>query len=582
MSLVIARSAASKRGLSVLSSTTIISDVEKKATISVNEKPVASGLGDESLGDASEPRRFWFQRSKNYNPNAIATQPSVFDDPDLAEEYKPRPDWENIHRFDPAARWTRGEEDSVLKKLDIRIMLWSCVMITALELDRSNIQQANADDFLTDLHLSRDDYNLGNTIYRLCYMFSEIPAQIIGKKIGADRWIPIQMISWSIVASCQFWLSGRTSFLITRALIGVLSGGFTPTMILYLSYFYKHHELSIRLGFWYAASSLADILAAIFAYGILHLGGRGGQAGWRWLFLIDGLLTLALGLLSFVFLPPGPTQTANWARGKKGWFTEREEVIMVNRIVREDPSKGSMHNRQPLTAKLVWLSFSDFDLWPLYIVGIMFLTPWTTVSQYFTLQMKDFGFDTFNSILLSIPYCVFGIVTRIILTYSGEYFESLSWMGVIAQVWSLPMMIYMNTVDLSQTNKWVVWTVLTLFLSLPSAHALQAGWISRNSNSVRTRAIAAAIYNMSVQLSAIIASNIYQDGDAPRYVIGNRVLLILVGVNIVLYFATKGYYMLRNHQRNRRWNGMTEEQKVEYVATTKDDGNKRMDFRFAH
>ncbi|RAK72439.1 putative MFS transporter [Aspergillus fijiensis CBS 313.89] len=582
MSLVIARSAARKQSLTVLSSTTLTSDVEKKATVSVTEKPSAS-IGDGQLGDdAVDSHRFWFQRSKTYNPHAIATQPSVFDDPDLAEEYKPRPDWENIHRFDPAARWTRGEEDSVVKKLDIRIILWACVMITALELDRSNIQQANADNFLTDLNLSRDDYNLGNTVYRLCYLLSEIPAQIIGKKIGADRWIPIQMISWSIVATCQFWLSGRTSFLVTRALIGILSGGFTPTMLLYLSYFYKHHELSIRLGFWYSASSLADILAALLAYGILHLGGRGGQAGWRWLFLIDGLFTLALGLLSFVFLPPGPTQTANWARGKDGWFTEREEVIMVNRILREDPSKGSMHNRQPLTAKLVWLSFSDFDLWPLYIVGIMFLTPWTTVSQYFTLQLKDFGFDTFNSILLSMPYSVFMIITRIILTYAGEYFESLSWMGLIAQVWSLPMLIYMNAVDLSQTNKWVVWTVLTLFLSLPSAHALQAGWISRNSNSIRTRAIAAAIYNMSVQLSAIISSNIYTDGDAPRYIVGNRVLLILVGVNIILYIATKAYYMLRNHERDRRWNLMTEEQKLDYVATTKDDGNKRMDFRFAH
>lgn len=67
------------------------------------------------------------------------------------------------------------------------------------------------------------------------------------------------------------------------------------------------------------------------------------------------------------------------------------------------------------------------------------------------------------------------IITRIILTYAGEYFESLSWMGLIAQVWSLPMLIYMNAVDLSQTNKWVVWTVLTLFLSLPSGECMSGG-----------------------------------------------------------------------------------------------------------
>ncbi|GIK04612.1 hypothetical protein Aspvir_008695 [Aspergillus viridinutans] len=281
-------------------------------------------------------------------------------------------------------------------------------------------------------------------------------------------------------------------------------------------------------------------------------------------------------------MPPSPTQTANWARGKKGWFTEREEIIMVNRIIREDPSKGTMHNRQPLTLKLIWQSFKDYDLWPLYIIGVLFLIPSTTISQYFTLLLKDFGFSTFNTILLSIPCNAMGAVTRIALVYGAEAFESLAYMGILAQLWTLPMLLYMNAVNFSQTNKWVAWTVLTLMLSFPNPHALHAGWNSRNSNSVRTRTIAAALYNMSAQTSQIIGSNIYHDSDAPRYVVGNRTLLILACTNIVLYALTKLYYVIQNRRRDMKWQAMTEDQRVDYVATTQDQGNRRLDFRFAH
>ena len=76
--------------------------------------------------------------------------------------------------------------------------------------------------------------------------------------------------------------------------------------------------------------------------------------------------------------------------------------------------------------------------------------------------------------------------------------------------------------------------------------------------------------------------NLQCAGDAPRYVIGNRVLLSVVCVNIALYLATKAYYMLRNRQRDRKWNAMTEDQRLDYVATTRDEGNQRLDFRFAH
>ena len=92
---------------------------------------------------------------------------------------------------------------------------------------------------------------------------------------------------------------------------------------MYLSYFYKHHEMTIRLGYFWLSMTCADIIAALAAAGLLQMRGVLGYEGWRWLFLIEGLVTLVIGLVSYVLMPPSPTQTASTLRGKKGWFTER-------------------------------------------------------------------------------------------------------------------------------------------------------------------------------------------------------------------------------------------------------------------
>lgn len=123
--------------------------------------------------------------------------------------------------------------------------------------------------------------------------------------------------------------------------------------------------------------------------------------------------------------------------------------------------------------------------------------------------------------------------------------------------------------------------MITVLLSCPYTHVINVSLASRNSGSVRTRTVSAAFYNMCVQAGTIISSNIYRDDDKPLYHRGNSALLGIDILAIVLFTGSKVYYVWRNKQKASKWDAMSEDEKSDYVANTTDEGNKRLDFRFA-
>ncbi|USW49405.1 Putative major facilitator superfamily, MFS transporter superfamily [Septoria linicola] len=483
--------------------------------------------------------------------------------------------------FDPTLEWDAKEERKIVRKLDWHVCTWACVMFFALQVDRGNLKQAVSADMLEELSLSTNEYNYGNTIFLLSFLLAELPSQLISKAVGPDRWVPMQMLLWSVVAAAQASIQGKASFYACRALIGMLEGGFIPDLVLWLSYFYTSSELPIRLSFFWTALDVTSILTSLLAFGLLRMDGIHSLSGWRWLFLVEGLLTFAIGAMSFFLMPSSAVATKTWFR-PKGWFTDREVGVVVNRVLRDDPSKGDMHNRMAFTAARLWRALSDYDMWPIYLIGLIVYIPMNPVSNYITISLRQLGFSTFHTNLLVIPHTVASVVTLIGLTWISERINERSLIAMIQNVWVLPCLLALRFWPGSQTDPWGTYALITTLLAYPYCHAIMVGWASRNSGSVRTRSISAACYNICVQLGNVAGSNIYRTADSPLYRRGNSILIGLNVIAILIFPATKLYYKARNNKRERRWQSMSEEQKKEYLDSTTDEGNKRLDFRFGN
>ncbi|KAF9767783.1 hypothetical protein IL306_015008 [Fusarium sp. DS 682] len=507
-----------------------------------------------------------------------------FSDPEIADRWRKvyeNAQYENRHRFDPSFTWTAQEEKKLVRKIDFRICLWAWVMFLSLDFHRRNINRAISDNMLPEIGMNTNDFNYGQTIFLVSFLSAELPSGLISKKLGADRWIPFLICSWSLVAGSQAALHSRGAYFAIKALLGLLMGGFIPDIVLWLTYFYKSNELPIRLAFFWTALSTSNIVGSLLAAGILQMRGILGWGGWRWLFLLEAIGTFIIGLFSWVLMPPGPCQTKSWFRGKDGWFNEREEYIMVNRLLRDDPSKGDMNNREAVNLPKLWKAVKDWEQWPLYIIGLMVYIPPAPFNTYLSFILRQIGFSVFEANLLAIPSQFLYAVNLLIITWLSERVKERSMLSSLSNIWIFPWVLALVILP-GDISPWIRYALLTGLLSYPYCHAILVGWNAKNSNSVRTRAISAALYNMTVQAGNIAASNIFREDDKPLYRRGNRVILGITCANIFLFYLVKAFYIWRNKVRDRRWNALTKEQQQDYLVNTTDEGQQRLDFRFVH
>lgn len=178
----------------------------------------------------------------------------------------------------------------------------------------------------------------------------EIPANMILYRVGPGKWLTLQLFLFGTVSTFQAFQNSYGSFIATRFLLGMTESGFIPGGLWTLSTWYTRKETAKRVMFFYFGNQFGQASAKLLAFGILHMRGVGGRAGWFWLFVLMGAFTILIGFVLGFFLPDSfKNPSSTFLPGYK-WFSERELHILQTRVLLDDPAKGRKKKKIGLRA----------------------------------------------------------------------------------------------------------------------------------------------------------------------------------------------------------------------------------------
>jgi ACS family tartrate transporter-like MFS transporter len=242
------------------------------------------------------------------------------------------------------------------RKLSWRLIPYIFVLYILAYLDRVNVGFA-APEFKRDLLLSNSVFGLGGGIYFLGQFCFDLPSNLLLGKVGARIWIARIMISWGIIATCMMFVTGGRSFLVLRFLLGVSEAGFFPGMILYLTYWFPSGERARAIAKFMTATSIAGVVGGPLSSFLLKLEGRAGLHGWQWLFLMEGVPTILMGVSVLWVLKDRP-EDAGWLSGAEKAWLEAE----LERDRREGGASARHHLVDAFKLPMVWVLAGVFAL----------------------------------------------------------------------------------------------------------------------------------------------------------------------------------------------------------------------------
>jgi len=302
-------------------------------------------------------------------------------------------------------------ETATYAKVTLRLLPFLFICYVAAYLDRVNIGFAKL-QMLSDLHFSEAVYGLGAGVFFIGYFLFEVPSNMLLHRLGARLWISRIMVSWALVSAATMLVTTPTAFYVLRFLLGVAEAGFFPGIVLYLTYWYPSARRGRMNALFMTGIPIAGVLGGPLSGWIMHaFGGVHGLANWQWLFLLEALPSLALGIATPFVLPNGIRSAS--------WLDAREKQLLEDRLA-GDPQAGSEASLRSVMADVrVWRLAAIYFCCMMGLYGVSFYLP-TLIAAAGVDDALDVG------LLTAIPYAV-AVASMILLARSSDRHNERRW-----------------------------------------------------------------------------------------------------------------------------------------------------------
>lgn len=386
-----------------------------------------------------------------------------------------------------------------------------------------------------DLKLQGNDFTNAATAFYIAYLIAEIPIGLLIQRLPAAKFLGVAVICWGVATACTAAAKDYHTFLVARVFLGFFEAAIAPCLMLISSQWYTKPEQPPRFSVWYCGLGVGQIIGGIVSYAFQQIH-HPDFAGWRIMFIVLGLVTVVIGINTFLFLPDTP-MTA-------GFLDEHERIALLKHV---SINQTGIQNKHFQFSQLLEL-LADAQIWLMVILTVLTSVSSGVITTYSTTIIRNFGYSPSTSALLTMPSGIVSITSTLVVGF-GIRNTSHRWAWIVACcIVGTTGGALMSFAPLD--NHAALLAGIYMVNAIVATLAIIYQWTAANSAGHTKRAAAFALVAAAFSCGNIIGPQTFQARDAPQYIPAKISILVTQAAAAVVSAVLFAYYVWANRRKD--------------------------------